>query len=40
MNLNTQFNHPIQGDYKMKTKDQRPKIQDPKSTICGLTFAE
>ena len=29
-----------QGDYKTKTKDQRPKIQDPKSTICGLTFAE
>ena len=29
-----------QGDYKTKTKDQRPKIQDPKSTICGLIFAE
>ena len=24
------------GDYKTKTKDQRPKMQDPKSTICGL----
>ena len=29
-----------EGDYKTKTKNQRPKIQDPKSTICGLTFAE
>ena len=24
----------------LQNEDQRPKIQDPKSTICGLTFAE
>ena len=30
----------LRGDYKTKIKDQRPKIQDPKITICGLTFAE
>ena len=29
-----------QGVYKTKTYDQGPKIYDPNSTICGLTFAE